>query len=134
MKRLAIDTNALIDFLEIGHKPPPAVLEYEELIVPTTVLGEYQAGLPDTKRGKTMLWKLQSFLAKPSVKTVATGERTAELYAKVFQTLRAEGTPIPQNDIWIAASALEHGADLATTDGHFRHIPLLTVIVTRPDK
>ena len=41
------------------------------------------------------------------------------------------GRPIPQNDIWIAASALEHGADLATTDGHFRLVPLLTVIVTR---
>ena len=54
MKRLAIDTNALIDFLEIGHKPPSAFSEYEELIVPTTVLGEYQAGLPDTKRGDSL--------------------------------------------------------------------------------
>ena len=78
-----------------------------------------------------MLWKLRCFLDKVSVKTVPVGEKTAELYAKVFQSLRAQGKPIPLNDIWIAASALEHGADLATTDGHFRCVPLLTVIVTR---
>ena len=48
---------------------------------------------------------------------------------KVYQALRKEGTPIPQNDMWIAASALENGADLATCDAHFRHVPMLTVIV-----
>ena len=131
MKRLAIDTNALIDLLEKGNRPPEAFLEYGELIVPATVLGEYRAGLSNTKRGQSMLWKMQCFLAKSSVKTVPIGEQTAELYAKVFQSLREMGRPIPQNDIWIAASALEHGADLATTDGHFRLVPLLTVIVTR---
>ena len=131
MKRLAIDTNALIDLLEKDNRPPESFFEYGELIVPATVLGEYRAGLYNTKRGQSMLWKLQCFLAKSSVKTVSIGERTAELYAKVFQSLREMGRPIPQNDIWIAASALEHGADLATTDGHFRLVPLLTVIVTR---
>ena len=57
------------------------------------------------------------------------GERTAEMYAKVYQALRAQGRPIPQNDMWIAASALEHGADVATHDEHFRLVPMLTVIV-----
>ena len=52
-----------------------------------------------------------------------------DIYAKVYQALRKEGTPIPQNDMWIAASALENGADLATCDEHFRHVPMLTVIV-----
>ena len=134
MKRLAIDTNALIDLLEGGTTAPAAFSEYDELLVSATVIGEYRAGLPDTQRGQTMFWKLRTFLDKASVKTVQIGDRTAEIYAKVFQALRAQGKPIPQNDMWIAASALEHGADIATTDGHFRFIPLLTVIVTRPEQ
>ncbi len=60
---------------------------------------------------------------------IPVAERTAEMYAKVYQELRAKGTPIPQNDMWIAASALEHGADLATRDEHFRFVPMLTVII-----
>ena len=128
MKRLAIDTNALIDLLERNIAPQKSFSEYDELIVSATVIGEYRAGLPATKRGEPMLWKLQTFLDKQSVKTVAVDGKTAALYAKVFQELRAKGKPMPQNDIWIAAAALEHGADLMTTDGHFRHVPLLVVI------
>ena len=63
------------------------------------------------------------------MRTVPVTDRTAELYAKVYQALRKEGRPIPQNDMWIAASALEHGADLATYDEHFNLIPMLTVIM-----
>lgn len=128
MKRLAIDTNALIDLLERNITPQKSFSEYDELIVPATVIGEYRAGLPVTKRGETMLWKLQTFLDKQSVKPVAVDGKTAALYAKVFQELRAKGKPMPQNDIWIAAAALEHGADLMTKDGHFRQVPLLVVI------
>ena len=51
------------------------------------------------------------------------------MYAKVYQALRAQGRPIPQNDMWIAASALEHGADIATHDEHFKLVPMLTVIL-----
>lgn len=50
-----------------------------------------------------------------------TGE-TAEHYADVFLQLRRKGRPIPSNDIWVAASAREHGLVLFTRDGHFRHI------------
>ena len=131
MKSLAIDTNALIDLLENGHEPPKSFSSYDELLVSATVIGEFRAGLQDTKRGESMLWKLRSFLDKASVRAVPLGEKTAEIYAKVFQTLRAAGKPIPQNDIWIAASALEHGAALATTDAHFRFVPLLTAIPSR---
>ena len=56
-------------------------------------------------------------------------EATAEMYAKVFQALRDGGHPIPQNDMWIAASAIEHGADIATADEHFSFVPMLTVVL-----
>ena len=53
------------------------------------------------------------------------------MYAKVFKALKAQGRPIPQNDMWIAASALEHGADILTYDEHFRAVPMLTVIIPK---
>ena len=132
MKSLVLDTNFLIDFCQNPSSFAHSSLgEYGQLLIPSVVLGEYKAGIQKTKRGEEAKTRLAQLLARSSVKTVSIGERTAELYAKVFQSLRDMGRPIPQNDIWIAASALEHGADLATTDGHFRLVPLLTVIVTR---
>ena len=66
---------------------------------------------------------------KSSVSIVPVTETTAEVYAKVFQALREDGHPIPQNDMWIAASAIEHGADIATADEHFSFVPLLPVVL-----
>ena len=92
-------------------------------------LGEFKAGLFPTRAGDRNRNALDVFLQKATVKVVPITDRTADIYAKVYQALRKEGTPIPQNDMWIAASALENGADLATCDEHFRHVPMLTVIV-----
>ena len=129
MNSLVLDTNVLIPLLYDASGFVAAARNYDEVIVPATVLGEYRAGLFATKAGERNRKALEEYLASPSVRTVPITDRTAELYAKVYQALRREGTPIPQNDMWIAASALEHGADLATRDEHFRHVPLLTVIV-----
>lgn len=133
MNRLVVDTNVLINILDKNYVPPKSFSEYDQLCVPTVVLGEYRAGLSNTRRGQVMLAKLLEYLRKITVEVLPVTERTAEMYAKIFQTLRAQGHPIPQNDMWIAASALENGADLATTDGHFHFIPMLTVIVSDAD-
>ena len=132
MKPVVVDTNYLIDFCRspAGFKRSE-IGKYDQVIVPSIVLGEYAAGIQKTKHGEEARAWLAQFLSRSSVKTVPIGEKTAEIYGKVFQSLRAQGRPIPQNDIWIAASALEHGADLATTDDHFRAVPLLTVLVHR---
>lgn len=134
MKSVVLDTNFLIDFcqnpVEYKHS---SMKGYGQILIPAVVLGEYRAGIHENPRGEEAKMRLSQLLAQSSVKTVPVGEKTAEIYGKVFQALRAQGKPIPQNDIWIAASALEHGADLATTDGHFRAVPLLTVIDARPE-
>ena len=129
MKSVVLDTNLLIKLFEKQVSLPEDFKRYDGILLPATVLGEYRAGLFNTKRGEESKRKLAYYLSKSSVSTVPVTDRTAELYAKVYQALRKEGTPIPQNDMWIAASAVEHGADLATQDDHFRHVPLLTVIV-----
>jgi tRNA(fMet)-specific endonuclease VapC len=103
------------------------------MVLPATVLGEFKAGLFPTRAGDRNRNALDVFLQKATVKVVPITDRTADIYAKVYQALRKEGTPIPQNDMWIAASALENGADLATCDEHFRHVPMLTVIVPGAD-
>ena len=133
MNRLVVDTNVLINILDKDYAPPKSFSKYDRLCVPVAVLGEYRAGLPNTRRGQVMLAKLLEYLRKLTVDVIPVTERTAEMYAKIFQTLHAQGHPIPQNDMWIAASALENGADLATTDGHFHFIPMLTVIIPGAD-
>lgn len=129
MNRLAVDTNVLIRILDRDHTPPKEFLKYDELLIAPIVIGEYQAGLALLQRRQRMLDKLLAYLRKSSVRVVPVTERTAEMYAKVYQALRAQGRPIPQNDMWIAASALEHGADIATHDEHFKLVPMLTVIL-----
>jgi len=129
MKPIVLDTNVLIPLLYDASDFVAAVKDYDEVIVPATVIGEYRAGLFATKAGERNRKALEDYLVSPSVRTVPVTDRTAELYAKVYQALRKDGCPIPHNDMWIAASALEHGADIATYDEHFKSIPMLTVVM-----
>ena len=129
MKRLVLDTNVLIPLLRNAANYAHLFKTYDEVILPAIVVGEYKAGLFATKTGEKNRQSLADYLADPNVRAVPITDNTADVYAKVYQALRKEGTPIPQNDMWIAASALENGADLATCDEYFRHVPMLTVIV-----
>lgn len=129
MKSVILDTNLLIDLFENRISLPDEFRRYDEMLIPAIVLGEYRAGLFATKKGEANRVKLANYLSNRTVRTVPVTERTAEFYAKIYQALRKAGTPIPQNDMWIAASALEHGADVATGDEHFRLVPMLTAIV-----
>ena len=63
------------------------------------------------------------FLDSPRVNLIDVDEETARRYAVIFSTLRAAGTPIPTNDLWIAASAMQHGLRLLTADAHFEKVP-----------
>ena len=71
--------------------------------------------------------QLAQFLSKPSVRVLNVTEETALRYAEVDVYLRKKGRPIPRNDVWIAAVALEHGLQLLTLAVHFREIPLLLI-------
>ena len=68
---------------------------------------------------------LQSFLSKPTVRILLPARETAEHYARLFVQLKRAGTPVPDNDLWIAALALEHDLQLITRDKHFTQIPQL---------
>jgi len=91
------------------------------------VVGELQAGFAlGNQRAKNQL-VLDGFLSQASARVLVPDEDTARHYAALIAQLRTAGTPIPTNDIWIAALVLQHGYALATRDTHFRRIPQLAL-------
>lgn len=126
MKSLALDTNALIRFLERGEDFSEVFARYDRLIVPATVDGEFRVGCDSgTRNGRAQIRLLEDLLMDDAVLFAAIDERVSAKYADLFRYLKERGTKIPQNDVWIAAVALVHDATLCTFGAHFSHIPLL---------
>ena len=75
--------------------------------------------------------ELARFLESPRVSLIDVDEGTAERYAVIFTTLRKAGTPIPTNDLWIAASAMQYGLRLLTRDAHFAKVPQILTHLLR---
>ena len=128
MRKLVLDTHVLIAFLQNPENFAERFSGYDVLLLPPVVLGEFRAGLFDTKVGRENRKAIDAFLQNPAVKACPMTDNTSLCYAKVFQALRKAGKPIPTNDIWIAAATQENGAALATDDGHFRAVPLLQIV------
>jgi len=101
--------------------------EADILIVPVIVLGELHAGFKAGDRVAVNERRLRDFLELPGVRITEVSWDIAQRYAILVNDLRRRGAPIPTNDIWIAATALEYGARLITCDAHFKNIPGLIV-------
>lgn len=110
----------------------PVILELlsqvPQVFVPAIVLGELHSGFRRGSRTEENERLLQLFLRKPSVSVLDVTAETARRYAEIDVHLYSKGRPIPRNDVWIAALALEHGCVLITRDAHFREIPLLPIL------
>ena len=128
MRKLVLDTHVLIAFLQNPENFAERFSGYDVILLPPVVLGEFRAGLFDTKVGRENRKAIDAFLQNPAVKACPMTDNTSLCYAKVFQALRKAGKPIPTNDIWIAAATQENGAALATDDGHFGSVPLLQIV------
>jgi len=127
MRHILLDTNAYAAFKR-GNEQIVAVLQHApSIIVCATVLGELLGGFAAGQRESTNRNELTQFIDAPRVKVVPSTATTADLYALVYAALRRKGQPIPTNDMWIAASSLEHGAALLTLDTHFQNIDGLRV-------
>ena len=128
MKPLLLDTNVLIRFFRNDRKIADIISKFEKIVIPTVVLGEFKAGVDLlTVGGRRQLEVLNAFLDSPYVDIIPVTEDTSGAYARIFRALKANGTPIPQNDIWIAACAMDVGATLISSDTHFAKIPLLDI-------
>lgn len=121
--RIAIDTNRYVDFA----KGLPAAVERfrraDEILVPFVVLGELRAGFAGGARTGENEANLVRFLDSRRVDAVFADEDTTHHYARLFHQLRRQGTPIPTNDLWIAALVIQHGLHLFARDAHFDHLP-----------
>ncbi len=127
MSRILLDTSAYSAFKR-GHAEVVASLRRaREILLPVTVLGELLAGFEAGMRKHANEEELHGFLQSPRTSIVPLLEGTARRYAVIYADLRRAGRPAPTNDMWIAASAMEHGAELLTTDADFTAIARILV-------
>ncbi|HSL84078.1 MAG TPA: type II toxin-antitoxin system VapC family toxin [Thermoanaerobaculia bacterium] len=125
--RVLVDTSAYSAFFR-GHEAiVEAIGRAEDLVLTPTVLGELLAGFRKGTRFDQNLERLQEFLGSPRARWVPLDDETADRYSIIHDGLRRAGAPVPANDLWIAASAMQHGLRLLTTDPHFRRIPQIAV-------
>jgi tRNA(fMet)-specific endonuclease VapC len=123
--RVALDTNRLSDLFQ-GDSALAAFLgRCDEVWIPLTVLAEIKAGFYGGNQQHKNELRLQMMLSKETVRILFPSRETAEHYARLFVQLKRAGTPVPDNDLWIAAVALEHDLMLITRDRHFGRIPQL---------
>jgi predicted nucleic acid-binding protein len=121
--RLGLDTNRYVDFAR-GNPAIVEVLESaEEIFLPLMVLGELRAGFAVGSQGPRNEGGLRRFLLRPGVSVLAPDEQTTHHYAMVYRQMRHQRTPIPTNDMWIAALMIQHGLVLCARDAHFDHLP-----------
>lgn len=130
MKRL-LDTNAYVELLKGGPAVAALVREAEQLVFSAVVAGELLFGFRNGTRYDKNLAVLDDFLSQPWVEFQPVTRVTADRFGRVAASLRKAGTPIPTNDIWIAAHAFETGAELITLDRHFESVRGLPVTVLR---
>jgi predicted nucleic acid-binding protein len=119
---ILLDTNAYAAFKR-GDAEAVAILRTAETIgFSAVVLGELLSGFALGNREADNRRELSEFLASPRVTLLPVTEDTAGFYARVYQGLRRKGKPIPTNDLWIAATALQHGFAVFSHDRHFAEI------------
>ena len=126
---IVLDTNAIISLFD-GNRDIANMLGEENIvIVPAIVCGEFEAGAQGgTRRDNAAMAAFNGLLSLSHVSVLPTTRRTGRHYAQLFAALKRAGTPIPTNDIWIAASTIECGGVLITNDRHLLNIPQLRTI------
>lgn len=122
MRPILIDTNAYVAF----KRGDPSILEIirhaETLAISPIVLGELLGGFECGNKTKKNLDELQQFLQSSRIRVFSITTDTAKFYSQIYSSLRNKGHPIPSNDMWIAAQALENGCVLCSYDKHFKAI------------
>ncbi|HAR34117.1 MAG TPA: VapC toxin family PIN domain ribonuclease [Desulfobacter sp.] len=121
--KICIDTNIYSAFKKGDEQITQLLETCDELLIPTIVLGELYAGFYLGSRLKRNLEELATFINMPGVIIIDIDKEIADRYGSLIKILRKQGTPIPTNDVWIAAAALEKGTKLVSFDAHFNNIP-----------
>ena len=121
--RILLDTNRYRDFCE-GNKGAFDIIQRARLVyLPFVVLAELRAGFLCGTLARQNEKSLTVFLNSPRVRVLMADEETTHHFARIFAQLRLQGTPIPVNDIWIAAITVQHDLLLFSRDRHFDSLP-----------
>ena len=114
---MILDTNALSAYLDGTPKAVEIVSEARELAIPVIVAGEFAFGIAQSRRREEYERSLRRMLDRCTVLDI--GIETARHYAAIRLELKGAGTPIPANDVWIAALSRQHAIPVMSRDSHF---------------
>ena len=120
--KIMLDTTAYVGFKRNSAETVDTILQAEQIFFSAVVLGELMFGFRNGTRFEENMGDLNRFLNHEAVELVQIGKITSDRYSRIAAQLKRQGTPIPTNDIWIAAQTMEHGAELITSDQHFERV------------
>jgi len=127
MSRILLDTSAYAAFFRDHPGVKEEVREASELFLSPVVLGELRSGFLKGSRRDASEKELREFLASPRCNVPVIDDETSHRYAAIHDYLRRKGTPVSPNDLWIAATAAQHGLTVVTLNGDFDLIPQVLV-------
>jgi len=122
-----LDSRVIVRHFRDAAALSDKLAAYEELYVPQTALGELYYGAFKSGRAEKNIAQIERFLVAADV--LGADNETARQYGQIAAQLARNGTPIPQNDIWIAAVAIQCGLPVATADDHSRRVEGLSVLL-----
>lgn len=120
--RILLDTNAYSALMEAHAEVTNRVRQAKEVLLSTVVLGEVLFGFQNGSRYQENRQRLDKFLENAHVRIMTLTPVTSEHFGLISTNLRKKGKPIPSNDIWIAAQAIETQSSLISSDGHFQYV------------
>ena len=123
MAQVVVDTNILSKLFSGDSAIRKTLDTYDEIFVPFIVVGELYAGFRVGTKFADNQAVLQDFLQNPNVHILQSNDETPGIYGELFAFLRKQGTPIPINDVWIAATTIQCGLPLFTLDSDFNNLP-----------
>jgi tRNA(fMet)-specific endonuclease VapC len=124
--RYLLDTNIIIALFARDPSVLQTIAQAHEVFIPSIVLGELHYGARKSGRPQQNLERIDELVKNSSV--IDCNAETAQHYGDAKNRLRVKGRPLPENDVWIAALALQHGLTLVTRDAHFQEIENLQTI------
>ena len=120
--KIVLDTSAYVGFKRNEVEMVEFIVRAELILFSPVVLGELMFGFRNGTRFEENMGDLNRFINHEAVELAQIGGITSDRYSRIAAQLKQQGTPIPTNDIWIAAQTMEHGAELITSDHHFERI------------